>query len=152
MLAPPPKTWRSLISQVLRGGVVGHHPHVGHGVELHMGSPIFYGLGNFIFSNSIVKPGAEWRTYPEYRWKSLQSRLSSIGALANISWKDKQLAGCSLMPLSIARNGEPLHATHEDAELLLSRLIDLSDGLETKLRMSTLLDGHHIIIEPVSDP
>jgi poly-gamma-glutamate synthesis protein (capsule biosynthesis protein) len=29
--------------------IVGHHPHVVQGMELHQGVPIFYSLGNFVF-------------------------------------------------------------------------------------------------------
>jgi hypothetical protein len=28
--------------------VIGHHPHIMHGVELYKGKPIFHGLGNFV--------------------------------------------------------------------------------------------------------
>jgi len=31
--------------------IIGHHPHVVRGVEIIQGSPVFYSLGNFFFSN-----------------------------------------------------------------------------------------------------
>ncbi|NLZ81557.1 MAG: CapA family protein [Clostridiales bacterium] len=33
--------------------VIGSHPHVVQGVEYHLGKPIIYSLGNFIFGNTI---------------------------------------------------------------------------------------------------
>lgn len=32
--------------------IMGHHPHVVQGIEMYNGKPIFYSLGNFIFSTS----------------------------------------------------------------------------------------------------
>lgn len=29
--------------------VVGHHPHVPQGLQIHKKTPIFYSLGNFVF-------------------------------------------------------------------------------------------------------
>ncbi len=34
------------------GLVVGHHPHVLQGIEIHNGTPIIYSLGNFVFPTS----------------------------------------------------------------------------------------------------
>jgi poly-gamma-glutamate synthesis protein (capsule biosynthesis protein) len=31
--------------------IIGHHPHVPHGIELYRGRPILYSLGNFIFGH-----------------------------------------------------------------------------------------------------
>jgi len=33
-------------------GIVGHHPHVPHGIEIYKKRPILYSLGNFIFGHS----------------------------------------------------------------------------------------------------
>ena len=106
--------------------IFGHHPHVVQGVEFHKDVPIFYSLGNFIFSNNIVTPTDGWRTYPPYSWSSLQQTLSNIGALVKVSWAERNLAGCSLVPVTIAEDGEPLEARSEDAEVLVCRLTALS--------------------------
>jgi poly-gamma-glutamate synthesis protein (capsule biosynthesis protein) len=45
---------RSLARQYIDAGadaVIGSHPHVLQGIEYYQGKPIFYSLGNFIFSN-----------------------------------------------------------------------------------------------------
>jgi poly-gamma-glutamate capsule biosynthesis protein CapA/YwtB (metallophosphatase superfamily) len=115
--------------------IFGHHPHVVQGVEIYQGAPIFYSLGNFIFSNSIVTPGDEWRTYPPYSWESLQQSFSNIGALAKVSWKDGKVEGCSMIPLTITASGEPVKASSGDIDILLGRLRALSDGYETMFRL-----------------
>jgi poly-gamma-glutamate synthesis protein (capsule biosynthesis protein) len=32
--------------------IIGHHPHVPHGIEVYKERPIFYSLGNFIFAQT----------------------------------------------------------------------------------------------------
>jgi hypothetical protein len=48
---PPPYVVAAFRSIVDAGAdaVIGHHPHVPQGMELHNGRPIFYSLGNFVF-------------------------------------------------------------------------------------------------------
>ena len=36
-------------------GFLGHGPHVTRGIEIYLGRPIFYSLGNFIFQNDTVR-------------------------------------------------------------------------------------------------
>ncbi|KIW98489.1 uncharacterized protein Z519_00150 [Cladophialophora bantiana CBS 173.52] len=129
--------------------IFGHHPHVVQGVGFYKGSPIFYSLGNFIFSNSIVTPSDGWRNYPPYSWSSLQQTLSNIGALAKVSWAGGKLASCSLVPVTLAEDGEPLEARSEDAEVLLSRLSTLSKdcGIEFDLRKQER--GYEILISKI---
>ena len=40
--------------QLIDGGadcIIGHHPHVPHGIEIYRGKPVLYSLGNFIFGH-----------------------------------------------------------------------------------------------------
>ena len=48
---PPPYVQRLFRSIAEAGAdlIVGHHPHVPQGFEIHSGTPIIYSLGNFIF-------------------------------------------------------------------------------------------------------
>jgi poly-gamma-glutamate synthesis protein (capsule biosynthesis protein) len=49
-----PMQWtREFLRAVMNAGVdavIGHHPHVPHGVGWHEGRPIFYSLGNLVFA------------------------------------------------------------------------------------------------------
>lgn len=40
--------------------VIGHHPHVYSGYELHKGVPIFYSIGNFFFGWDVIRPDNEY--------------------------------------------------------------------------------------------
>lgn len=126
--------------------IFGHHPHVVQGVEFYKDAPIFYSLGNFIFSNNIVTPDQGWRTYPPYSWTSLQQTLSNIGALATVSWTRGQMSVCSLVPVTVADDGEPLDATAEDAEVLLSRLVALSKGHGISFELHQQGGGYEVLI------
>lgn len=126
--------------------IVGHHPHVVQGVEFYKDVPVFYSLGNFIFSNSIVTPGEALRKYPPYNWTSLQVTLSNIGALAKLAFDGSKLTRCALIPLDIAEDGEPNAATPQTAELLMSRLLSLSQGRGTAFELSRLDEGFEVVI------
>lgn len=126
--------------------IFGHHPHVVQGVEFYKGVPVFYSLGNFIFSNSIVTPGADFREYPPYSWTSLQATLSNIGALAKLSWDGDQLTSCVIVPLTIAEDGEPCEATSEDAKVLMARVNALSKGRGVSFDLRELVNGFEIYV------
>ncbi|KAJ5812673.1 hypothetical protein N7474_008974 [Penicillium riverlandense] len=126
--------------------IFGHHPHVVQGVEFYKDAPIFYSLGNFIFSNNIVEPDTETRKYPPYSWTSLQSSVSNIGALGKVSWNGGNISSCSLIPLKLAEDGEPIEATMDDAELLLSRLNTLSRGRGVAFELKKMVSGFEVFI------
>jgi len=126
--------------------IFGHHPHVVQGVELYREVPVFYSLGNFIFSNTIVTPGADFRKYPPYSWTSLQATLSNIGALAKVCWDGHKITNYSIIPLTIAEDGEPCEATMEDTEVLMSRLKTLSKGRGVQFDLKKLEGRFEIAI------
>ena len=125
--------------------IFGHHPHVVQGVEFYKDAPVFYSLGNFIFSNNIVTPGEELRKYPPYNWTSLQVTISNIGALAKLNFDGNKLTRCTLIPFDIAEDGEPNGATPQSAELLLSRLLSLSRGRGTAFELNKLDEGFEVM-------
>ncbi|KJR89241.1 poly-gamma-glutamate synthesis protein (capsule biosynthesis protein) [Sporothrix schenckii 1099-18] len=125
--------------------VVGHHPHVVQGVELYRGAPIFYSLGNFIFSNDIVTPDETFRTYPPYEWGSLQKTLSNIGSLARLEWDEGKLTGCVMIPVTVEADGEPTYATAADAEVLVARVRSMSQAYGAAVELVQTSDGHYAI-------
>lgn len=69
--------------------VMGHHPHVVQGVELYNGKPIFYSLGNFIFTQS-------------------RSEICNKMLIASIRYdRDKNVAGIDVVP-GIINGGKPV--------------------------------------------
>lgn len=63
----------------------GHHAHVPQGYEEYNGSPIFYGLGNF-----VVKVD-DWGTFPHYKWSYV----------ANVRFESKRVVW-TIKPFSLA--------------------------------------------------
>jgi poly-gamma-glutamate synthesis protein (capsule biosynthesis protein) len=67
--------------------VLGHHPHVAQGVEVHRGVPILYSLGNFTFLSRgrfrLVDP--RWR----YGW------------IADVAVRGGRVAGVDLIPIAV---------------------------------------------------
>ncbi|KAL1890446.1 hypothetical protein Sste5346_008274 [Sporothrix stenoceras] len=130
--------------------IVGHHPHVVQGIEFHRGAPIFYSLGNFIFSNDIVTPDETFRTYPPYEWASLQKTLSNIGSLARLEWAGGEqgekpaLTSCVMIPVTVEANGEPIYATEEDANVLVARVRSMSQAYGATVEL-VQTDGHYTI-------
>ncbi|MGH3328241.1 MAG: CapA family protein [Streptomycetales bacterium] len=64
--------------------VIGHHPHVLHGVEMHRGRPIFYSVGNLLFH--AFPRGAVGRSEPLYSLASLHGEINRYGAIARLHW------------------------------------------------------------------
>lgn len=130
--------------------IVGHHPHVVQGVEFYRGAPIFYSLGNFIFSNDIVTPDETFRTYPPYEWASLQKTLSNIGSLARLEWEASDggdspaLTSCVMIPVTVEADGEPVYATAADAEVLVARVRSMSQAYGAVVEL-VQTDGHYTI-------
>lgn len=60
--------------------VIGHHPHVPQGIEIHNGVPIFYSLGNFmfLFENDHL--------------------FQQVGYLTHLDFGEKGLAGFEITP------------------------------------------------------
>lgn len=67
--------------------VVGHHPHVAQGIELHRGVPILYSLGNFAFGT----PG---------RFRKVDPRMA-YGWVADIAIEGGRVARLALTPIEV---------------------------------------------------
>lgn len=91
--------------------IIGHHPHVPHGVEVYKGKVIFYSLGNFIFKHNYT------------RW------MDNI--LARIYLASDKIIKVEILPIS--GRGEHLHQPYllkgEAAKKLLHNISILSGKL-----------------------
>jgi poly-gamma-glutamate capsule biosynthesis protein CapA/YwtB (metallophosphatase superfamily) len=115
--------------------VVGHHPHVLHGVELHRGRPVFYSLGNFLFHSLLEREPVPRRPYPPYSWASLRGELNHLGGIARLRWEGPgPPAAVELIPVHLDAAGEPSPAKGEPARRALGRVVDLSRSFGTVLR------------------
>jgi poly-gamma-glutamate capsule biosynthesis protein CapA/YwtB (metallophosphatase superfamily) len=117
--------------------VVGHHPHVLHGVELIDGRPVLYSLGNFLFHT--LRVGAQptlGRSDPPYSWRSLRSRVNLDSAVALVGVRDGRVAGVELVPVLLNGVGDPELALGEDAARILAALAAQSEPLGTRLAIA----------------
>jgi poly-gamma-glutamate synthesis protein (capsule biosynthesis protein) len=64
MLSPSPRIVSAYRAAIDAGAdaVIGHHPHVVQGIQMHRGRPIVYSLGNFCFDSDYVCKYPHWET------------------------------------------------------------------------------------------
>ncbi|MDR7483278.1 MAG: CapA family protein [Armatimonadota bacterium] len=107
--------------------VVGHHPHVLHGIDVINGRPVFYSLGNFLFHS--VTPGrfpTLRRPDPPYSWKSLRSPVNLDSVIALVRCDAGGVHGVELVPVVMNADGDPELATGTDAARILTSLAEQS--------------------------
>lgn len=117
--------------------VVGHHPHVVHGVETYAGGLIAYSLGNFLFHGMAedegeleLSPGS-----PPYDTASLQEGEARLGVILALEWEGRTKS-VHFLPTRMNARGEPEFATGTEAEHVLGRLAEHSARLGTELEVS----------------
>ena len=115
---------------------VSHGAPLLHGIELHRGRPIFYGLGGLVF-HTITAPGY----YLPEVWESVivDAEFSS-GQLTALRLRAVALnergEGEPPSPRFYATRGAPTLATGESARAILARLAALSAPYGTRLRLT----------------
>ena len=95
--------------------VIGSHPHVLQGIEFYRGVPIFYSLGNFVFTN-----------------RGLQTTEDTI--LLLIEADKNGVASLRAVPFEIIKN-KPTIVGGKDQERIFNRLIKLSSPLGTEVTL-----------------
>jgi len=126
--------------------ILGHHPHVIHGIEIYRGGLIFYSLGHFIFQfmKTMKKEVPRYgRPTPPYRreYLDLASPLSRESVVAVIyletsEKRDPKISGVEMTPCMLEEDGEPVESSPEEANRILSRLKSYSEELGTPIRIS----------------
>lgn len=88
--------------------IMGHGPHVLHGMEMYKKRPIFYSLSNFIshISQRALSHQPMRRTFFDFgfRWRSSES------AIGKVVLYDSEIKRAEAIPITI-KNGDPNHAT-----------------------------------------
>jgi poly-gamma-glutamate synthesis protein (capsule biosynthesis protein) len=110
--------------------IVGHHPHVLHGIEVINGRPVFHSLGNFLFhSVRVGHQPALRRTDPPYLWKPLRSKVNLDSAIAMVTVEAGHPSAVELIPIVLNSTSDPELAAPQDAARILATLTDLSAPL-----------------------
>ncbi|WOE75898.1 CapA family protein [Alterisphingorhabdus coralli] len=106
--------------------VIGHHPHVTHGLELYNGKLIAWSLGNFLFDQFFYE---------------------THGAMALRVWMDgDQFYRAEVIPLHI-KDYRPVPAVADVRNYVLQRVMSLSSERNTPLRLS----GGHAVLSAADD-
>jgi poly-gamma-glutamate synthesis protein (capsule biosynthesis protein) len=89
----PPPNRRERLREFVEAGadlVVGHHPHVAQGWEVHGGVPVFYSLGNFAFD------------------RQADGENTARGLALDVQFTGGTVAGVDLVPTVLAESVRPL--------------------------------------------
>jgi poly-gamma-glutamate synthesis protein (capsule biosynthesis protein) len=114
--------------------IVGHHPHVLHGIEMIDGRPVFYSLGNFVFHT--LRVGAQpvlRRPDPPYSWRSLRSKVNLDSAIVVLTLEPGRVAGIEVVPVLINGAGDPELASGDDAARIVTSMADMSAPMGVQL-------------------
>jgi poly-gamma-glutamate capsule biosynthesis protein CapA/YwtB (metallophosphatase superfamily) len=113
--------------------IIGHHPHVLHGVELIDGRPVFYSLGNLLFHTLLDTAPRLGRPYPPYSWASLRGDVNHLGGVARLEWeRPGPPSRVALAPVWLDEHGDPVAATGAKAEAARERVARLSEKFGTR--------------------
>ena len=100
-----------LIAELGADLVIGHHPHVAQGLEVHAGVPIVYSLGNFTFGS-------------KGRFDQLDPLLRRSW-IAEITVRDRRVAAVDLIPLEVDNHVvhyQPRIAADADLAAMVAKL------------------------------
>jgi poly-gamma-glutamate synthesis protein (capsule biosynthesis protein) len=108
--------------------IVGHHPHVLHGIDMIDSRPVFYSLGNFMFHSVVVGRLPKLRrTDPPYSWRSLRAAATRDSVVALVTCGPGAVEKIDLVPVMMNAGGDPELATGADAARILATLDALSE-------------------------
>ena len=99
--------------------VIGHHPHVLQGVETYKGKTIAYSLGNFCFGGNSNPSDKDTMI--------LQAEFTLTGS--SVTGCDIEMIPCSISSESSANTYQPTILTGSEADRVLKKIADLSEGL-----------------------
>jgi len=138
--------------------ILGHHPHIMKGIEVHRGKPIFYSLGNFaieqphVWDPAIVETDSfrhlvslnpSWSMEASYMLPE-ETRITGI---AKLFVEDRKLVGVRFEPCWIGDDSAPRIVRQGSAEfdrvIGYLREVTAAEGLATELRV----DGDELIID-----
>lgn len=116
--------------------IIGHHSHSLHPVEFYRDGVILYSLGNFLFHDDPSLRPKEGRLTPALK-PILRSGPWFRSAVIDVVFDDARVS-VEPRPIVLNTDGEPSWAGAEQAELVLSELLDSSRDLDPTVQ---LLDG-----------
>ncbi len=81
--------------------ILGHHPHIIQGYQVYKGKPIFFSLGNFLFSQYHATNGGRLLTYNNDGEFKNNKKVSRVGMVVTINIKSKRF---DILPVQQSKN------------------------------------------------
>jgi poly-gamma-glutamate capsule biosynthesis protein CapA/YwtB (metallophosphatase superfamily) len=116
--------------------VVGHHPHVVHGVERYKDGLIAYSLGHFLFHSMSEDRETELtKSYPPYDVSSLQTGEARQSVILELEVAGNRMASVRFKPVRMNARGEPEFAKGSEAVAALGRMTEHSSRMNTRVEL-----------------
>lgn len=100
--------------------VVGHHAHVLQGVTTYKGKTIAYGLGNFCFGGNSSPSDMDTMIFQQ---------TFTLGTDGSVTSEEPKLIPCRISSDYSINNYQPTPATGDEADRILQKIRDRSEGL-----------------------
>ena len=114
--------------------VVGHHPHVVHGVERYKDGLIAYSLGHFLFHSMSEDRKTEFtNSYPPYNVASLETGAARQAVILELKVARSRMTSVTFRPVRMNVRGEPEFARDAEADDVLGILAEHSSHMGTKV-------------------
>jgi poly-gamma-glutamate synthesis protein (capsule biosynthesis protein) len=117
--------------------IMGHGPHVLHGIEVYNKRFVFYSLGHLIFQTAQQAFAAKVATLPNsgfkqaladpYRWRLLET------AIGKVVLEGSEIKCAEIIPVKVDQNGNPVICDSESAKSILCYLALISRYLGTSI-------------------
>lgn len=124
--------------------IVGHHPHVIHGVEIYRGGVIAYSLGNFLFHGMSGDGITLANAYPPYDLSSLETGEAREAVLLEASIGGR-LREVRFLPVRMDGEGDPEPLAGPEGSAVLTRLAGMSSRLGDT---SVEVRDHEAVVAP----
>jgi poly-gamma-glutamate capsule biosynthesis protein CapA/YwtB (metallophosphatase superfamily) len=153
---PPVQGWMATYQQPLAhalidagaDAIVGHGPHILHGIEIYNGKPIFYSLGH-VLSHALSGAGVAMSSQegPRYDTSCMEDAETKYGGMAMLTFTEERLASARMRFISLDEMGEPHWAQGATARAEFEVIEKRSRRFGTKLVRS---GGGDIISIPLT--
>ena len=100
--------------------VVGHHAHVLQGVTTYKGKTIAFGLGNFCFGGNSSPSDMDTMIFQQ---------TFTLGTDGSVTSEEPNLIPCRISSDYSINNYQPTPATGDEADRILQKIRDRSEGL-----------------------
>jgi poly-gamma-glutamate synthesis protein (capsule biosynthesis protein) len=117
--------------------ILGHHPHVIHGIEAYKHGLIAYSLGNFL--SHIMAEGHELTLtvdYPPYNFDSVSQGEAREAIILEVILDGKSMTGARFLPMRLNAQGDPEFLDEPASVQVLTRLAKHSKAFDLDIEIA----------------